>query len=178
MKAFLAVAGALAFAAGCSSSSSDTAGAPSFDRLVESVSKDVRPRAVLDEWLRLGIARLDEAGRVCLNHDAFVPEKGFDEKAYFFGRNIRDHVAAADHNLAGLVPPFLERAVFYDKLTAESVEALSEYGRKVGMETLLAMNREAMLKADQDAKEPDAKFRMTFGIYFYGTREEPEERDK
>ena len=152
--------------------SSEVAGEPSFDGLVESLSKDVRPRAVLDEWLRLGIARLDDAGRVCLNHDAFVPEKGFDEKAYFFGRNIRDHIAAASHNLAGMVPPFLERTVFYDKLTADSVEELSEYARKTGMDTLLAMNREAMQKADEDAQDPGAKFRMSFGIYFYSVRDE------
>jgi Family of unknown function (DUF6502) len=151
----------------------ETEGGPSFDGLVESLSKDVRPRAVLDEWLRLGIARLDETGRVCLNHDAFVPEKGFDEKAYFFGRNIRDHIASASYNLAGLVPPFLERTVFYDKLTADSMEALSEYARKAGMETLLAMNREAMQRADADAKDPDATFRMSFGIYFYSVRDDP-----
>jgi len=159
--------------------SSEVAGEPSFDGLVESLSKDVRPRAVLDEWLRLGIARLDDAGRVCLNHDAFVPEKGFDEKAYFFGRNIRDHIAAASHNLAGMVPPFLERTVFYDKLTADSVEELSEYARKTGMDTLLAMNREAMQKADEDANDPGAKFRMSFGIYFYSVRdEEMEQQDE
>ncbi|MBL8630081.1 MAG: hypothetical protein JNM81_10660, partial [Rhodospirillaceae bacterium] len=51
---------------------------PSFDGLVESVSKDIRPRALLDEWLRLGVARLDVQDRVVLNRAAFIPEKGFD----------------------------------------------------------------------------------------------------
>ena len=36
-----------------------SASGPSFDALVEGVSTDVRPRAVLDDWLRLGVARLD-----------------------------------------------------------------------------------------------------------------------
>ena len=35
---------------------------------------------VLDEWLHLGVARLDERDRVCLNVAAFVPEHGFNEK--------------------------------------------------------------------------------------------------
>ncbi len=152
-------------------------GAPSFDGLVESVSKDVRPRAVLDEWLRLGIARLDEAGHVRLNHDAFIPEKGFDEKAYFFGRNIRDHIAAAGYNLAGFVPPLLERAVFYDRLSADSADELSEYARKVGMDALLQMNREALRLSDIDGKAPGANHRISFGVYFYTVPEDPENRD-
>lgn len=152
-------------------------GAPSFDGLIESVSKDVRPRAVLDEWLRLGIARLDETGLVRLNHDAFIPEKGFDEKAYFFGRNIRDHISAAGYNLAGFVPPLLERAVFYDRLSADSADELSEFARKVGMDALLTMNREALRLAEQDAGQPGANHRISFGAYFYTEPEDPEHRD-
>ncbi len=49
----------------------------SFYGLVEGISKDVRPRAVLDEWLRLGVASMDDKDRVVLNRQAFVPEKGF-----------------------------------------------------------------------------------------------------
>lgn len=152
--------------------SSDIPGAPSFDRLVESVSKDVRPRAVLDEWLRLGVARLDASGRVCLEPQAFTPEKGFDEKAYFFGRNIRDHVAAAGENLAGRVPPFLERTVYYDHLSAVSADALGEAARRIGMEALLAMNREALARSQTDESDPDARHRMSFGVYFYSTPED------
>jgi len=151
--------------------SAEIRGAPSFDRLVESVSTDVRPRAVLDEWLRLGIARLDGAGRVCLNYDAFVPEKGFEEKAYFFGRNLRDHIAAASENLSGRVPPFLERTVFYDHLSAGSSEALAETARKIGMDALLAMNREALARSDVDETKPESRHRMTFGVYFYSAEE-------
>lgn len=147
-------------------------GEPSFDGLVESVSKDVRPRAVLDEWLRLGIARLDEAGHVRLNHDAFIPEKGFDEKAYFFGRDIRDHIAAAGENLEGRIPPFLERTVYYDRLSAVSADVLGEAARRIGMEALLAMNREALARSQADERDPEARHRMSFGVYFYSTPEE------
>ncbi len=83
---------------------------PSFDSLVSGVSKDVRPRAVLDEWLRLGVAHVDDGGRVVLNRLAFVPEKGFEEKAFYFGRNIHDHLAATAHNLLEEGNPTLERS--------------------------------------------------------------------
>src|SRR5262249_10605606 len=74
---------------------------PSFESLVRSVNTDIRPRVVLDEWLRLGIAHIDAEDRVCLNVEAFIPPEGSDEMAYYFGRNIHDHLAAAVHNVLG-----------------------------------------------------------------------------
>ena len=142
-------------------------GSRSFEALVESVSKDLRSRVVLDEWLRLGVARLDEQDRVCLNVEAFIPEKGFDEKAYYFGRNVHDHLAAGAHNLGGGKPPFIERSVYYHQLTPASVQVLSELSREHGMQALLAVNRRAMELQREDVENPDATLRMNFGIYYY-----------
>src|SRR5207237_10441577 len=47
-------------------------GARSFESLVASISKDIRGRAILDEWLRLGIVGLDQQDRVVLRTGAFV----------------------------------------------------------------------------------------------------------
>src|SRR5262245_19659025 len=68
-------------------------GEPSFDALAESVSKDVRPRALLEELLHFGVTHIDAEGRVALRVEGFVPEQGFEEKAFFFGRGVRDHIA-------------------------------------------------------------------------------------
>ncbi len=50
----------------------------SFEALVESVSKDIRPRAVLDRMLEAGFATLDDKGRVCpamaTDHVHFPPD--------------------------------------------------------------------------------------------------------
>jgi len=146
---------------------SDDAAAPSFDALVRAVSTDVRPKAILDEWLRLGLVTVDGDGRVTLNADAFVPQQGFDEKAYFLGRNVADHVATAAHNLMGDGAPMFERAVYYDKLTPESVAYLRERARTLGMDTLLAMNKEALARADGDAEKPNANQRMALGLYYF-----------
>ena len=139
----------------------------SFEGLVQSVSKDIRSRVVLDEWLRLGVAHIDEQDQVCLNVEAFIPERGFDEKAYYFGQNIRDHLAAGAHNLLGGNPPFLDRSVYYDQLSADSVAALAELTKRLGMNALQAINREALRLQQQDRKNPNAKHRMNFGIYFF-----------
>jgi len=142
-------------------------GAPSFESLVASVSKDIRARAVLDEWLRLGVARVDEDDRVVLAVEAFVPESGFDEKSYFLGRNVHDHLAAAVHNLSGEGPPLLERSVYYAGLSPESVDELAALGEEVGMEALQTVNRRALKLQERDADRPEAQHRMNLGVYFY-----------
>ena len=139
----------------------------SFERLVESVNKDIRSRVVLDEWVRLGVARVDNEDRVCLNVDAFVPEKGYDEKAYYFGRNVGDHLAAAAHNLGGGQPPFLERSVYYDGLSTESVRDLAALAERLGMEALQAVNRRAIELQSRDAASGDATRRINFGVYYF-----------
>ena len=142
-------------------------GTASFDSLVETVSKDVRPRTILDEWTRLGIASLDAEGCVTLHTAAYVPARGLEQKAHFFGRNLRDHIAAAAHNVIGEGPPMLERAVFYDRLSPASVEALRKMADEGGMDLLLRLNREALKLSERDEGAPAATCRMTLGVYFY-----------
>lgn len=143
----------------------------SFDDLVTTVSKDIRPRAVLDEWLRLGAVEIDAEDRVCLKAEAFVPAKGFEEKAYYFGRNLHDHMAAARHNVQGGEPPFLERSVYYDQLSPSSVKALAELSEQEGMKALKALNRRARQLQNRDQESADARRRMNFGIYFYDSED-------
>ena len=145
----------------------DPGGAPSFELLVEGVSKDIRPRAILDEWVRLGVAHVDDQDRVCLNTRAFVPARGFDEKAHYLGRSLRDHIASAARNLDGQETPLLERSVYYDDLTPESVADLAELSRRLGAEALETVNRRALELQTRDSSSPDANRRMSFGVYFY-----------
>jgi len=142
-------------------------GNTSFEALVTGLNKDIRPRPILDEWLKLGIVHLDPTNRVCLNSAAFIPTHGFDELAFYFGQNVHDHLAAIAHNLAKGEPPFLERSVYYDHLTAESVTKLTELSRTLGMQTLQAINRQALKFERADQGKMAANQRMNFGIYFY-----------
>ncbi len=139
---------------------------PSFEQLVASVSKDIRARSVLDEWNRLGVVELSADGWVQLRVDAFVPAKGFDEKAHYFGRNLHDHMEAGVRNLQGEEPPSLERSVHYTQLSDASIEELSSLAEKLGMQALQSLNRRAQELKRQDARQSGPRFRMNFGIYF------------
>jgi hypothetical protein len=142
-------------------------GERSFEGLVASISKDIRARSLLDEWLRLGVAKIDEQDRVVLSSAAFVPSRGFDEKAFYFGHNLHDHIAAAAHNVQGEGPAFLERSVHYEGLQAGSVNALKELAEKTGMDAVQSVYREAKESDTRDRKAEGQKQRITFGIYFY-----------
>lgn len=147
----------------------------SFEGLVASVSKDIRPRAVLDEWQRLEIARLDDQDRVHLQLDAFVPSQDFDEKAFFFGRNTRDHLAAAVHNLRGELPPMPDRAVYYGGLSQRSAEELAGLAEEVGMQALQRVNKRARTLKRRDIKADDQGHRITLGFYFFRGADEGED---
>ena len=147
-------------------------GQPSFEALVESVSRDIRPRSVLDEWMRLGVAHLDEEDRVVLDAGAFVPSKGFDEKAFYLGRNVADHLAAAAHNLTHESDTFVERSVYYNRLTEASGRELQALSEEKGMEALQAVNRRAAELQAADRGVPENDQRFSFGIHVF---QEPDE---
>jgi len=142
-------------------------GGVSFESLVERVSKDIRSRAVLDELLRLGVVHMDEQDRAVLKVEAFVPRGGLDEKLHYFGRNLRDHAAAATHNVLGAGEPLLERSVHYDALSEESIRELAALSEKGGMEAIQELNRRAIELEERDAGRTSDKHRFTFGVYFF-----------
>lgn len=140
---------------------------PSFDALVRSINTDIRPRVVLDEWLRLGIVHLDDQDRACLDIQGFVPASGSDEMAYFFGRNVHDHLAAAVHNMMGGTPPFLERSVNYNNLSPAAVEELTALAQRLGTALLRELNARAFALQQRDAGTADAVHRIDIGVYAF-----------
>ena len=145
----------------------------SFESLVRSLNTDIRPRVVLDEWLRLGLVRVDENDRVCLDARAFIPPEGSDEMAYFFGRNLHDHLAGAVHNMLGEAPPFLDRSVNYNNLSPAAVSELTELGRRRAMEVLQEINARALQLQQRDARQSGASWRFNLGIYLFSEDQAP-----
>lgn len=148
---------------------------PSFESLVMDICKrDIRPGVILDEWLNMGVVTtetVDGSQNITLNSAAFIPSKGFDEKAFFLGHNISDHLSASTHNILGHDPAFFERCAYFDSLSEESMTKLNDLVSKKGMETLLAINELAMRLRTQDAINPENTHRINIGIYTYHNEE-------
>ena len=143
---------------------------PSFDALVRSVTTDVRPRAVLDEWLAQGIVTLEAGDHVRLNTLAFVPAPGAEAQLFYFGRNLHDHIAAAAANvLSADHAPFPDLSVHYDRLSAGAAQALEAAARAAAPRLLQEINQQAAAIAAQDDASPKTGpiRRVNFGVYLY-----------
>jgi hypothetical protein len=137
--------------------------APSFEQLVASVTKDVRPRAVLDEWVDRKLVTINADDEIELVEAAFVPSGGDDSKWHYLGRNLHDHIAAAAENVSG-PPRFLERAVHYNNISPKLAKRLEARSRELAMDALKTANREANRAL---AKDKGGDARWNFGIYIY-----------
>lgn len=98
---------------------------PSFEALAQSITRDVHPRSLLDELIRLNLVTFDEKlDLVTLTLSSFVPRNDIQQMLDFLGDNVGDHLNAAVANVLNARKNHLEQAVFADELSSESVEAL------------------------------------------------------
>lgn len=147
----------------------------SFDALVEGVSRDVRPRALLDELLRLGVVHEREDGAVELLRESFTPREGFVEVATLFADNLHDHAAAACENLHGQAN-HLEQSVFVDEITAASAAQLRQVSVQAWKQAFRSVMSQAQQRFDDDAQHvapAERNRRVRFGVYFFDTAMEP-----
>lgn len=99
--------------------------APSFEALAQSITRDVHPRSMLDELIRLGVVSHDEElDLVSLTRSEFVPRSDSGQMLGFLGDNVGDHLDAAVANVMHDGNRHLEQAVFADELSSESIDAL------------------------------------------------------
>ena len=149
---------------------------PSFESLVKDVLKqDIRPRVILDEWLNQGVVSMSEDKIITLNNQAYIPSKGLEEKSFFFGHNLSDHIAAGTHNLLDQEPAYFDRFTYYDGLVDDSIELIEELAKKRGMETLQELNEFAMSLKTKDMAKKQNKHRINIGLFVY---HEPEESNR
>ncbi|MBL1430531.1 MAG: hypothetical protein COA60_003275 [Robiginitomaculum sp.] len=147
-------------------------GENSFEQLARAISKDMHPRAILDELTRSGIVTITDDDQVYLDVSAFIPDQDFDNLAWYFGLNLHDHIAASTHNISGKTPAFLDQSVHYSGLSKQSVDELHDLSRELGTQSLLRINTKAQQLEVEDAKKDNFNQRMTFGVYFFGGDDE------
>jgi hypothetical protein len=151
-------------------------GAPSFDLLVTKVTRDLRPRTVLEEWLSQGLVTLRPDGMIALNGDAFVPRPGQEAQLFYFARNLADHISAAVANVSAIDgAPFVDRSVHYDGLSAEAASRLRKYARDAAQRLLVQVNREALRLANEDVAPGTPTERVNLGVYLFSENDEPPE---
>lgn len=138
----------------------------SFSTLVRAVDPELRPNAVLAEMVRLGVVKVD-AEWVQLIVDAFVPQKGFDDKVQYLAENGHDFLATVVHNIAQPKKPLLEQSLSANALSAASAEELERTARNLWKLVMQQVMERAIELEARDRAAGQADTRINFGVYFY-----------
>ncbi len=130
---------------------------PSFEALAQGITRDVHPRSLLDELLRLGLAAHDrERDTVRLIREAFVPQGDEPRAVAALGRNVGAHLeAAVDNVLLGNRHHF-EQALYADGLSEASMAEFRTLVRDQWQALLAAMVPRLEALVAQDARNPCA----------------------
>ncbi len=150
-------------------------GSPSFEQLVLSISKDKHPRSFIDDWLNQKIVKLglmNEKEAVFLTEKGYIPEADFEEKLFFAGKNIGDHLSVVVHNLENQTPPMFDRAVYYYQLSDASVKELEALSKQKMMQALIEINQRANQLQQQDSDKKTSYQGMHVGAYYYRAKQE------
>jgi hypothetical protein len=142
--------------------------APSFEALARSITRDVHPRRLLDELLRLGLVAHDEASdSVRALEIAVVPRDDHARMLGLLGDNAGDHLAAGVANVLGDEHRHFEQALFADELSDASVQAAKKLINAQWRALTAAMvpELEELQRADQVAGSATRRLRV--GLYSF-----------
>lgn len=146
-----------------------TGAAPSFEALARSLTRDVHPRSLLDEMLRLGLVLHDpDRDTVALQRSAFVPAGDVARMLGFLSDNVGDHLKAAVHNVLSDGQTHFEQAVFADELSEESIQAAGVLVREQWQALIDAtVPRLREMLADDEAQDRPRPWRVRIGLYSF-----------
>lgn len=140
---------------------------PSFESLARAVTRDVHPRSLLDELLRLNLASLDAAtDTVTLRRDGFVPSGDRVRMLGFLADNVGDHLSASVANVVGDGRRHFEQAIFADGLSESSMQAVRQLvtAQWKGLLEELVPPLEKLIEADADRPAAEHR-RVRIGLY-------------
>jgi hypothetical protein len=151
---------------------------PSFEALAQSVTRDVHPRSLLDELVRLNLAEVNPKNdSVKLVRDAFVPRGDMVRMLRVLGSNVGDHFAAAVANVLADGTKHFEQAVFADGLTQESIKQAHRLVQQQWQTLLQAAVPELEAMVERDRKTGAATRRLRLGLFSFDEDSGDENQD-
>ncbi len=144
----------------------------SFESLAQSVSKDVHPRAILKEMLRLNLVQ-ETDGFVHLSKDGFIPDSHEKQARELLSASVADHLAAGVHNIhTSARPKFLEQSIFANELSKDSIEQLHALSQRLWAQVLTDVVQVASVLCEQDHGCADPH-RFRLGLFAFDAPDIP-----
>jgi hypothetical protein len=151
-----------------------TGPAPSFESLAQEVTRDVHPRALLEELLRLNLASHDaERDTVALTQADFVPRGDAQRMLQWLGANVGDHLDGAVDNVVGPTPHHADQAIAAEGLRAASVAQvrplMHAHWQRLTEELVPLLERLIEEDAARATADDPNTHRVRFGLYGFDT---------
>jgi hypothetical protein len=142
--------------------------APSFETLAQAITRDVHPRSLLDELLRLNFAQLDLAADTVTIAASAVPQGDRARMLSLLGDNVGDHLRAAVGNVVASSPEHFEQALFADGISDATMVWLRDVVRAQWQAVRQAVVPELESRLQADAQAADVPVRRwRLGLYSY-----------
>jgi hypothetical protein len=140
----------------------------SFESLVRSIRRDVRPRTVLDEMLRVGAVSLDERDHVHLHAGTAGLHRPAADQAWIMSLHLAHHAEAFTRRVLDADEHF-SRVVYDSDLTEDDVSELRARMRARVDEVLNTFNAEITARRqDNLQRRPEgAVWHLSVGVFDY-----------
>jgi hypothetical protein len=157
-------------------------GEQSFEALVASVSKEVWPRSLLDEWLRAGKVVLDDKDRVVFVKESMSSvgdQSGNNPMALALAHFLADLLTGFDSRFVagrdGEGKGIKSSVLYGHRLTEESVRLIRRKAAESAASLTTSLNRLVLERERLDSGNPEAWRRLTVGTGIFETdqREDP-----
>ncbi len=149
----------------------------SFTGLCTEITTDVRPKAIMQELLRLDlIAEQDE--NLHIKQDGYVPQKSLEEKLRFFASNIGQHIESAASNIIGHEELRFERMAHRGGLSAADIAELKFIASQKGMDLLKEIYGMAEERASNNDDTSDNDHEFSLGVFVNHSAKTPETDNK
>lgn len=141
-------------------------GSRSFEALVERFSTDIRPRSLLDEWLRKGHVVLDEQDRVVMTSRTIRDLEGANGAGLLITEMCADLYNGFErvYQLRRTSPGYYFLVNYGHGLSEESAQLICATAQREMGEVGSRLNRLLVERETLDARRDDARLRVSMGF--------------
>ena len=146
-----------------------TGEAPSFEALAASVTRDVHPKSILSDMVRLGLVTHNEKNdTVAVVEAIYVPKADWPQMVGFIGANVGDHLQASVENVLHGGGQHFEQSLLADELSKESLQAAKSMitAQWLDLMTQLGPQLQALMDQDKALKREQSQ-QLRIGLYSF-----------
>jgi hypothetical protein len=145
--------------------------APSFEALAHQVTKDVHPRSILADMLRLGlVVQHSNNDTVAVVDQLFVPREDWSKMLGFLGANVGEHLQASVDNILGDGRQHFEQSLLADELSKESLDTAKSMITAQWRSLMTELGPQLQALMNEDTVQGRAKDQqLRIGLYSYMT---------